>query len=245
LGLTKLHSGFFSPGINGGEFTFQVLNTGTTTLSGNVNLVDDVPVGFTPVSAVGDGWNCSLTGQTVNCNHPNTSGLPIGAKLPDLTLVVNVSATTPTVTNTATISNAQDTVAANNTASDIVSILSPTAVTLETFSAENYLAQDVNLNWQTASEIDVLGFNIYRRSSIEQAFAQINDELIPAQAPGLLMGSAYSWLDSNLESGVTYFYLLEAMDIYGLTQVHGPVSVQVSSAFNYQLFLPIIRMFNW
>ncbi len=245
LRLTKVHSGFFSTGTNGGEFIFQVLNTGSTTVSSPVNLVDDVPVGLTPVSAIGDGWNCSLIGQTVNCNHPNTSGLQIGAKLPDLTLVVNVSATTPTVTNTATISNAQDTVAANNTASDTVSILSPTAVTLQTFSAENLFSQDVHLYWQTASEIDVLGFNIYRKSSIEQSYEQINDKLIPAQAPGALMGSDYSWLDPNLESGVTYYYLLEALDLYGLTQVHGPVSVQVNSAANYQLFLPFIRMFNW
>ena len=203
-----------------------------------------MPVGLTPVSAIGDGWNCSVIGQTVNCTHPNTSGLQIGASLPDLTLVVNVSATTPTVTNTATILNAQDTVEANNTASDTVSILSPTAVTLLSFNAENYLTQDVRVQWETASELDTVGFNIFRQSSTDQAFEQINNELIPTQQPGSLLGSSYSWIDTDVESGETYYYLLEAVDVNGTTQVHGPVSVMVNNAGNYQFFLPLIRMFS-
>lgn len=244
LRLAKLHSGFFSTGSNGGEFIFQVLNTGTTTVSGAVTLVDNLPDGLTPVSAIGDGWTCNVIGQSVNCTHSNSTGLMPGAKLPEITMVVNVSVMTPTVTNTATISNANDAVAANNSSSDTVTILSPTAVTLESFTAENFPEKNVRLLWETATEIDVLGFNILRRSALESAFELINSELIPAQAPGSLLGAAYSWLDPNLENGVTYYYLLETLDTSGMTQIHGPMSVQVNNAGYFQLYLPFIRMFD-
>ena len=244
LRLAKLHSGYFSVGANGGEFVFQVSNTGMATVSGSVSLVDNLPIELTPVSAVGVGWACNVVGQSVDCTHPNAAGLAPGASLPDVNLVVNVSSGVDTVTNTATITNVNDSVAPNNTSSDPVSILFPTAVTLASFTAENHSGQDVLLQWQTASELDAVGFNLYRRSSDNTSFEQINEALIPSQAPGSLFGSTYTWLDLDMDAGKTYYYLLDAMDVNGRTQSYGPVLVKVNYTFANWLFLPLIRTFS-
>jgi hypothetical protein len=244
LRLAKLHSGFFSYGPKGGKFLFQVSNVGTTTVADSVTLVDTLPSMLTPVSAAGVDWTCDVNGQVVTCEHLNTAGLLSGEKLPDVTVEVDVLSGPHTVINTATISNVNDSFPPNNTSSDPVRISSPTAVTLASFRAEKMLTLGVRLQWETASEFDVVGFNILRRSASEQDFEQINATFIPSKEPGSMVGAMYTWLDTDLEAGVTYYYMLEAMDIHGQTQVHGPVPVSVDVPLINRLFLPLVRLFG-
>jgi hypothetical protein len=108
----------------------------------------------------------------------------------------------------------------------------PTAVDLISFSASSGNGS-VELAWETATELDNLGFNVYRAGSADGVRSRINSALIPSQAPGSAVGATYTFVDESASPGVTYYYWLEDVDIYGVATVHGPVSGQVE--FLYRL----------
>lgn len=105
----------------------------------------------------------------------------------------------------------------------IMTALSPTAVTLAGFTATPSDA-GVLLQWETTSEVDHAGFNLYRGTDAATVGEVVNEALIAAEAPGSSTGAAYQWLDSTAEAGMTYYYWLEAVDINGGTERFGPVS---------------------
>ena len=76
--------------------TITVTNGGPRRATGPLRVVDQLS-GETYVSVSGTGWTCSAVGDTVTCDHPNTSGLNAGASLPTLTII-----TTATVAGSAT-----------------------------------------------------------------------------------------------------------------------------------------------
>jgi hypothetical protein len=100
---------------------------------------------------------------------------------------------------------------------------SPTAVTLASFSAEPD-ETDIVITWQTTIEIDNVGFNLYRSDAANGPYSQLNEALIPSQAPGSMMGATYTWRDPDVTPDDTYFYKLEAIDVNGRYIYHGPVS---------------------
>ncbi len=123
LGLEKTHTADFTIGTAGGGFTLVVKNLGTVTVNQAVTVTDTLPVGLVYNAASGTGWTCSAADQTVTCVHPNSDGLAPGASLPAITLVVNVlEPAAPSVTNTATLENLEDSNTANNTATDGVNV---------------------------------------------------------------------------------------------------------------------------
>lgn len=99
----------------------------------------------------------------------------------------------------------------------------PTAVTLTHFEAvpQN---DHIQVTWETATELNNLGFNLYRSETAAGPWTQLNAALIPAQQPGSITGATYEWLDTSVIPNVTYFYRLEDVDIYGMSTFHGPVS---------------------
>ncbi len=110
-----------------------------------------------------------------------------------------------------------------------VSEAAPTAVTLAALDAQQ-VADHVQVSWETVSELDNLGFNLYRGVSPDGWERQLNDALIPSQAPGSSGGHSYTWEDrAGLVSGQTYTYWLEDVDLNGATTLHGPVSVEFSA----------------
>lgn len=103
------------------------------------------------------------------------------------------------------------------------------AVTLANFSAAQQ-GDAVLVTWETASELDNLGFNLHRGVDPAGPDRQINAALIPSQSPGSSGGYAYTWEDrADLLPGATYFYWLEDVDISGATTMHGPVSVTMQT----------------
>ncbi len=101
----------------------------------------------------------------------------------------------------------------------------PLAVALASFQAEAQ-ADHVLVSWETVSEIDNRGFNLYRGASPDGWERRLNATLIPSQSPGNPSGFSYTWLDdADLTPGATYYYWLEDMDVSGVTTLHGPVSV--------------------
>jgi hypothetical protein len=100
----------------------------------------------------------------------------------------------------------------------------PLSVELAAFEAT---CQDnqIQVNWHTVSELDNLGFNLYRNTSADGLGEQLNSQLIASQAPGSGQGSSYEWTNDNVEMGSTYYYWLEDVSLSGITTQHGPVSV--------------------
>lgn len=93
--------------------------------------------------------------------------------------------------------------------------------------------------WETMTEIDNLGFNLYRSDSGQPgSFAQLNAELIPSQAPGSPIGAYYEWSDAAVAPRQTYFYLLEVVDIYGQSAQYGPVQGLLPAVF--EIYLPLV-----
>jgi hypothetical protein len=76
----------------------------------------------------------------------------------------------------------------------------------------------VTLKWQTETETNNAGFNIWRADN----FVKINKALIPASGSSV-SGSEYDFVDQWVLTGKRYFYLLEDIDTNGISTFHGPV----------------------
>jgi hypothetical protein len=118
----------------------------------------------------------------------------------------------------------------------------PLAVTLASFDAQVQPGH-VLVSWETVSELDNAGFNLYRTGSVgpspilgtgEPGSGRLRTDrpepgdllaFVPSQAPGSAAGAAYSFQDANVVAGQTYWYWLEDVDVNGATTLHGPVSV--------------------
>jgi len=101
------------------------------------------------------------------------------------------------------------------------------SVTLVSFTATAGEAQ-VLLRWETATEIDSAGFFIRRSTQEAGEYARVSP-FIPAQGDSLI-GAVYTYADENVERGITYYYMLEAVDNDQSTELHGPVSATVGPA---------------
>jgi uncharacterized repeat protein (TIGR01451 family) len=123
LAITKTHVGNFTVGVDG-VYTLAVRNVGSSTIAGLITVSDTVPAGLNVVSAAGSGWACGIAGQTVTCTVTPAGGLASGASLPGISVTVNPTlAAVPSVTNAATVTNANDFNPDNDSSS------SPTTVT--------------------------------------------------------------------------------------------------------------------
>lgn len=104
----------------------------------------------------------------------------------------------------------------------------PLAVTLASFSAAQQ-SDAVQLAWETTTELNNFGFNVYRGRSQVGPDRKLNEAFIPSQSPGNSSGFIYTWDDrADLTPGTSYFYWVEDVSTSGATTLHGPVSV------NYQ-----------
>lgn len=105
----------------------------------------------------------------------------------------------------------------------------PLAATLADFSAVQE-GDHIALAWETATELDNRGFNLYRGTSPDSWDRQLNAALIPSQAQGSAGGFVYTWPDADaLVAGQTYYYWVQTVDVNGATTAHGPVSVLFST----------------
>jgi len=104
----------------------------------------------------------------------------------------------------------------------------PTAVELLSFEA-GPAAGAIELSWKTASELRNLGFHLYRASEAAGTYERITSSLIPGLGSSPA-GASYDYLDSGLQDGTTYFYLLEDVETTGRMKRHGPVSATAQAA---------------
>ncbi len=114
----------------------------------------------------------------------------------------------------------------------------PLAVTLAHFSAQQ-AAGGVLLTWETVSERDTLGFNLFGASSAGGPWTQLNAQLIPSQAPGGTGGATYQWLESGATPGVARWYRLDALSTGGQGEIIGMTSLAPGMAAS-RVWLPMI-----
>jgi hypothetical protein len=105
---------------------------------------------------------------------------------------------------------------------------SPTVVTLSSFEVTP-AEGSILVTWETAIEVDNVGFNLYRSEGSGGPYIKLNDSLIPSQSPGSPSGAEYAWLDEAVEPGVTYFYKLEDVEVGGKNTFHGPISASAQT----------------
>ncbi len=107
----------------------------------------------------------------------------------------------------------------------------PLPVTL--YSFEIVQEQQANIiKWETASEVNNLGFNIYRAVSQRQvgdlrmlAFAKLNDDIIPG-AGSCSHSNEYDYVDKNVINNNFYWYYLEDVSYNGLITHHDTLSIE-------------------
>jgi hypothetical protein len=99
----------------------------------------------------------------------------------------------------------------------------PLGVTLASFEATAQ-AGHVLVTWETVSELETAGFNLYRTGTADPPAAANLLATVPSQGPGSAQGFFYSYQDNAVTPGETYWYWLEDVDLSGVTTLHGPVS---------------------
>jgi hypothetical protein len=112
----------------------------------------------------------------------------------------------------------------------------PTAITLLSFTAQA-AADHVTLAWQTGTEVDNAGFNLWRAEAADGTYTQLNTTLIPAQGDPV-SGASYTYTDDDVAQDATYYYKLEDVDTHGASTLHGPVSATPSAV--RRVYLPLV-----
>lgn len=110
---------------------------------------------------------------------------------------------------------------------------SPAAIELLSFGASSGLNKAV-VSWETGSEVDTAGFNIYRASGDNGRRVKINDSLIPSQG-GPASGATYELVDTRVHAGEKYFYLLEEVETNNNRNSFGPVSTIIKGGITQRL----------
>jgi len=116
------------------------------------------------------------------------------------------------------------------------SCTTPTASTVSQPVAEA-TGNAIQIDWQTKSEVDIAGFNLYRSTTADGAGRTLIYDTA-AQYPGELIGGSYQFSDPNVQPQFTYFYWLEVVGRDSSTEFMNPTSASLS---NNKVFLPAVR----
>ena len=116
----------------------------------------------------------------------------------------------------------------------------PTAVTMTAFDGQAMEDGSVLLEWQTANEMDLIGFYLYRAESEAGTLEQLNTDLIISQWPGSPTGGSYTFQDRSTFPGTTYYYWIEVIEIGGILGRYGPVQVVGLPIGGFKSYLPLV-----
>ena len=116
-----------------------------------------------------------------------------------------------------------------------------TQITLVTFTAQADAGQ-VILKWTTASEIANYGFIIRRSTDPEGDFAVVAEVLSQPHSSGT---TDYSFIDRDVQPGVTYYYALADLSLSGFETPH-PLQVNATpwAVYEFQLLQNYPNPFN-
>lgn len=83
---------------------------------------------------------------------------------------------------------------------------------------------DLTIRWTTESELDTIGFNLFRSDTPDGEFVKINEDLIPPAADPFV-GGEHVFVDKGVIRGQTYYYQLETVTRHGGTTTRGPFAI--------------------
>ncbi|HEY6337463.1 MAG TPA: C25 family cysteine peptidase [Candidatus Sulfotelmatobacter sp.] len=134
--LGKSHVGNFVRGLTA-SYSMPVSNVspyGAT--NGLVTINDTLPLGVIPTVATGTGWACAVAAQTVSCMRSDV--LPGASSYPTITVNANVSQSAPsTVTNTAMVGGGGEINLANDSATDVATVVSSADLSVTNVASPN------------------------------------------------------------------------------------------------------------
>src|SRR5690606_14475691 len=121
---------------------------------------------------------------------------------PGETGVITITATIDpeffgSIANTASINtSARELDRLNNTSAPVMTLVQrPTSTLLGSFTATSYPGS-ILLQWETTSEVDLAGFNLYRADSPNGLLVKVNPDVIAPETPGSGVGNDYIFYDS-------------------------------------------------
>jgi hypothetical protein len=105
-------------------------------------------------------------------------------------------------------------------------------------------AQNVEVVWETATEQDTVGFDLYRRAENEGDYELISEDGFIASRGSTVSGASYTFSDEDVQPGVTYYYVLEEIETDGSRHRYDDdvLEYQVPSNFTWALILAGICM---
>jgi len=190
------------------HYSYLVTNSGFDRLAGPVTVTDDKVAASCPnVNTVGNLDAFLDPGESITCTATYT--------------VTAGDLTAHSVTN-----NAFATTGGVNSPNDSqIVFLLPTRVYLADFRAYEELGQVV-VKWETASEVNTVGFFLWRIDEATGIYEQINARLLPAMLSPPA-GGIYRLVDSGALPGRSYRYLLEEVESNGARNTYGPFEARV------------------
>ncbi|MEZ4714912.1 MAG: SdrD B-like domain-containing protein, partial [Caldilineaceae bacterium] len=117
-----------------------------------------------------------------------------------------------------------------------VQIINPTSVMVATAGAGRS-GTSVTLRWTTATEVDVVGFNVIRL--VNGDATQLNGELIVAEYAGQAVSGVYALVDSSPSMGELNIYRLEILMADGRVEQHAPGVLNMAAGQIYSLHDPL------
>ncbi|MCR4437666.1 MAG: S8 family serine peptidase [candidate division KSB1 bacterium] len=84
------------------------------------------------------------------------------------------------------------------------------------------------LTWETHSETENLGFEVYRAQDALEARVKLTSELIPG-AGTTTETNLYVFEDDRVEAGQAYWYWLADVDCRGRRTLHGPATITIKA----------------
>lgn len=118
--------------------------------------------------------------------------------------------------------------------------VAPTAVDVSPLTAE-IRENGVRITWQSLSETDILGFNLWRSDTANGDFVRLNDQPILANLPGSASGFSYAYQDGSALPTTATWYKLEVLHLNGSSTVLGAVEAQAATPLQ-RIFLPLISV---
>jgi len=106
-------------------------------------------------------------------------------------------------------------------------------------SLRDSLQAAILVEWDTASEVDSVGYNLYRSTMQDQGFIKINPELVPVSSEPF-KGGHYSYLDVDVIVGKIYYYQLEEINTYDAVTRYNPIQIEAKPNITINLVIAIL-----